>query len=49
MASTKRQKDSRILNLKKKKKTQAPLNSNVRFDMSRPAGTGPVVSVYDKT
>jgi hypothetical protein len=49
MAGTKQQKDSRILNLKKKKKTTAvPLNSNIRFDISRPAGTGLVVSVYNK-
>jgi hypothetical protein len=48
MAGTKRQKDSWTSNLKKKKKTQVPLDSNMRLDMSRPAGTGLVVSVYNK-
>jgi hypothetical protein len=49
MAGTKRQKDSRTSNLKKKKKTQAPLDSNVRLDMSGLAGVGLAVSVYDET
>ena len=49
MAGTKRQKDSRIPNLKKKqKKTKTSPNSNMRFDMSGPAGAGPAVSVYDE-
>ena len=30
-------------------KTKTSLNSNMRFDMSGPAGAGPAVSVYDET
>jgi hypothetical protein len=46
MAGTKRQRESRISNLNKKKKMSA--GSNVKFDMSGPAGAGPAVSVYDE-
>ena len=49
MAGTKRQKESRVANLNKKKKTKATSSfSNARFDMNGPAGAGPAVSVYDE-
>jgi hypothetical protein len=48
MAGTKRQKESRIANLNKKKMKSTP-SSAVMFDMSGPAGASPAVSVYDES
>ena len=49
MAGTKRQKESHVVNLSKKKKTKATsLFVNTKFDMNRPAGIGSAVSVYNE-
>jgi len=49
MAGTKRQKESRVANLSKKKKTKATSSfANTKFDMNGPAGAGSAVSVYDE-